>query len=378
MKEKIKKYFTVSDSRRMIYDYIRILACLGIICLHTTGDRSEPLGVFFQTTSRIALPLFVLLSGVLLLGNPKKEPYLKFYWKRFVKIVVPYLIYGAIYTGWVNPGHVIPEKLTWEGVKTVILCFPDSAKLNMKMETVQYFHLWFMLMIIGFYIVAPFFQRGLPALSNHDLKWLFAIMLVTYAVIDYLPIFGVEIGIINFFSDWEIFFLAGYVLSRFDNKKTHIGFLIVGTLAVVYMFFGKWKFPDHLGANFYDLAPAMMLATCGSFSGLMLFESIIPKWKWLNWIVSKISNYTFSIYMIHGIMLVNHMAFHPGYNQTFFGTIREVVEVFIKCLIFALIFDNIVTNNVKRILNLLASLVTKLVNKLTNKIAPKTQSVETE
>lgn len=362
MKDKLKKYFTVPESRSMVYDYIRILACLGIICLHTTGDRADTVGVFFETTSRVALPMFVLLSGILILGSPKREPYLKFYWKRFVKIVVPYLIYGAIYTGWVNAGHVIPEKITWEGLKYAIQCIPVSIKLNM--QTMQYFHLWFMLMIIGFYLVAPFFQRGLPALSDHDLKWLFGIMMLSYAIVDYLPIFGVQIGINNFFADWVIFFIAGYTLSRFDNKKTHIGFLIAGVIMLVIMFFWKLKFAEHLSFNFYDLAPHMLVATCGVFSGLMLLEPIIPKWNWLNWIVSKISNYTFSIYMIHGIMLVNHMAFHPGYNQTFFGTIREVVEVFIKCLIFALIFDNIVTNNVKRLFNLLASLVTKLVNKI--------------
>ncbi len=41
MKDKVKKYFSIPESRRVIYDYIRVLACIGIICLHATGNRCK-------------------------------------------------------------------------------------------------------------------------------------------------------------------------------------------------------------------------------------------------------------------------------------------------------------------------------------------------
>ena len=199
MKDKVKKYFSFPESRRAIYDYIRVLACIGIICLHATGDRSDIVGIFFETTSRIALPMFVLLSGVLVLGNPKTEDYLKFYGRRIVKIVIPYLIYGIIYIGWVYEGNNIPGSITWDRIHRLVTQIPRAIVVSM--EEPPYFHLWFMMMIMGFYIVAPFYQRGLQGLKDKDLKWLYIVMLAVYTMSDYVPLIGIRIGINGFFPN---------------------------------------------------------------------------------------------------------------------------------------------------------------------------------
>ena len=290
MKDKIKRYFSIPDSRKIVYDYIRVISCIGIICLHATGDRADKVGVFFETISRVALPMFVLLSGVLVLGNPKIEPYSKFYGKRFVKILIPYLLYGAVYIGWVYENHTIPEKLTLEKLKTAIKDVPVSVVHNLREP--MYFHLWFMMMIMGFYVVAPFIQRGLTAFKDKDLKCLFLVILFVYTVVDYMPIIGINIGITNFFSNWIIYFLAGYIIIQFDNKKTHIFFSIMGILSMVLMYIWKMYYPAFLSSNFYDLAPHMMMATCGLFSLMLLIEPLIIKLK----CYENIQVYIFNIY----------------------------------------------------------------------------------
>ena len=255
MKERLrnytKKYFSIPESRRIIYDYIRTLACIGIICLHATGDRTDPIGIYFETTSRIALPMFVLLSGLLILGSSKFENYPAFYGRRFVKIVVPYLVYGVIYIGWVHAGHSIPSAITADKLIYAIKSIPSSIALNMIEP--RYFHLWFMMMIMGFYIVAPFVQRGLHALTDYDLKWLFVIMLAVYAIKDYMPVFlfGYELGFNNFFPNWMIYFLAGYILSRFDTKKTYTLFSVLGVLSAIAMFLWKYRHPDVTIGNLF-------------------------------------------------------------------------------------------------------------------------------
>ena len=361
MKDKIRKYFEIPKSRRMIYDYIRVLACIGIIGLHATGDRNDLVGVSFETLSRIALPMFVLLSGVLVLGSAKSESYFKFYGKRFVKIVIPYLIYGAVYFGWVHAGHTIPESITWDKLAEAIKRIPVSIRLSL--EEPLYFHLWFMMMIIGFYVVAPFIKKGIKALDEKDLKMLFAVMIIVYAAIDYFPLKGYHIGIINFFPEWMIYFLAGYIISQFEKKRPYLIFsAVMGVLATILMFSWKYFSPDTISGNFYDLAPHMMIATCGGYSLMILLEPYITKCKWLNWIIMKLSKYTFSIYMIHGIILTNHDYANPGIVMTVGGTLTQVFVVFFRCIIFAVIFDNLITFNIQRIIYFIDGKIRKGLN----------------
>ena len=356
-KEKIKEYFDIPESRKIIYDYIRTISCIGIICLHVTGDRSDLVGVIFETLSRVSLPMFVLLSGLLILGSKKVESYPSFYYKRFLKVVVPYLIYGAIYIGWVYEGHGIPEMITIQELKTLIRLIPYSIQLNL-LET-PYFHLWFMFMIFGFYVVAPFLKKGLSAFDFNDLKWLFLVMLIVYGTIDYLPTIGINIGFNVFFPNWIIYFLAGYIMSRIEDKKMHICLSIIGILSLLLMFYWKMFHPGIPCGNFYDLAPHMMLAVCGCYSLFILLQPYITKIKIINWIIMKISNYTFSIYMLHGVVLTGYVNTHPGYNLTVLGTIRETLTVFLICLMFVIIFDNLITKNIQRLIDLPIQLIKK-------------------
>jgi Uncharacterized protein conserved in bacteria len=367
IKKKLSSYFSIPKSRRVIYDYIRVFACIGIICLHATGDRADLTGIIFETFSRISLPLFALLSGVLILGGDKTKSYIKYYYKRFVRIVIPYLVYGIVYTGWVKEGYIIPDTITIDRLLNAVRKIPDAIVSNLR--EYQFFHLWYMLMIIGFYVVAPFIRKGLTAFDRNDLKWLMIVMLGAYTAADYLPLFGINIGITNFFPDWMIYFLAGYILSKIEKKSMYVVFVIAGIFSVLGMFWMKMYHGDIPVNNFYDLAPHMMLATCGFYSLMMLVEPYITRIGPVNWIIMKLSKYTFSIYMIHGEILFIYMNIHPGLNKTASGTIWEVLVVFGKCLLFAVIYDNIVTFNIQRIFVLLGKRINKLYTHLKQKVA---------
>ena len=68
--------------RKPIYDVIRVISCLCIIAIHCTDALIEEktydyvwyIGNVIQSIVRIALPMFVLLSGALLLNSKKEEP----------------------------------------------------------------------------------------------------------------------------------------------------------------------------------------------------------------------------------------------------------------------------------------------------------------
>lgn len=88
-------------------DCLRVLACFLVILLHVSAeyviDNIEnynfqfTVGNFFDSMSRICVPLFVMLSGAFLLENPKNKDFVNFYKKSIFKIGIPTFVWSLIY-----------------------------------------------------------------------------------------------------------------------------------------------------------------------------------------------------------------------------------------------------------------------------------------
>ena len=79
---------------------------LAIILIHVTGTFAERAPVdwftavliFANSASRFAVPVFVMLSGFHLSLNARNEQYFRFYRRTLKHLVIPYLLYTALYT----------------------------------------------------------------------------------------------------------------------------------------------------------------------------------------------------------------------------------------------------------------------------------------
>jgi len=92
-------------------DLIRVIAVLGVILLHATIDlttKSTGLHVLrwwmvdiYQCFGRMGVPLFLMLSGSLLLGSSKwDEDLSSFFKKRFIRIGLPFIFWSIIFFFW--------------------------------------------------------------------------------------------------------------------------------------------------------------------------------------------------------------------------------------------------------------------------------------
>ena len=69
------------ENREVIYDFIRVTACLCVIGIHcagflvnaTIGNSIWWAGTIIQAIVRIGLPMFTLLSGVLILNSNEEK-----------------------------------------------------------------------------------------------------------------------------------------------------------------------------------------------------------------------------------------------------------------------------------------------------------------
>lgn len=157
-------------------DNTKIAAIVAVICLHLaaklvrTYDIIESawwLGNIFDSTMRWCVPVFVMISGALLLDPQKNEPLGIFYRKRLSRVIVPLLFWTAFYV-----------VLTWYEYRSSTNPKPLKSYVAMIIRGQPYYHMWFLYMILGLYLFTPFFRKIVSFLSGRELWQLTVFMLV--------------------------------------------------------------------------------------------------------------------------------------------------------------------------------------------------------
>ena len=135
-------------------DLIRTVAIILVILLHASIEpnlnlsQMSPEGVqlwwasnVYDSISRTAVPLFVMLTGALLLQPFKtNEPLRVFFKKRWNRIGIPVLFWGAIF--FIYDFSVKGQTLTLTSVLQGLLAGP-------------YVHFWYLYLLVGLYLITP-------------------------------------------------------------------------------------------------------------------------------------------------------------------------------------------------------------------------------
>lgn len=129
---------------------IRSIAILSVVILHISSEFVSTydirtyeffIGNLFNVSTRWGVPVFIMLSGYLLLI--KNERPLIFFRKRLNKILIPVLFWSVFYIFW----SCLKLYLTNHDININIV----STILNGR----PYYHMWFVYMIISLYIITP-------------------------------------------------------------------------------------------------------------------------------------------------------------------------------------------------------------------------------
>lgn len=140
-------------------DIVRAVAILGVLIIHITaqatveippGSRSQIIYLVVNKLNNFAVPVFVMISGLVLFyrysGQWNGREALKFYGKRIQYILLPYLLWAFfyyIYYQW------LPEK-NWAAVQVDWLRFADALRWGQTS-----YHLYFIVLILQFYLLFP-------------------------------------------------------------------------------------------------------------------------------------------------------------------------------------------------------------------------------
>jgi surface polysaccharide O-acyltransferase-like enzyme len=304
---KRKKLYNMETQRLVYLDILRIFAVFSMILLHVVGRYYgwyAPLPPDWQIFNvydgvvRFCVPVFVMISGALFLNPAKEMSIKKLFSKNILRIVTAFVFWSACYA-------VYTSKI-YMGITS------NTATVFVKNFLLGHYHLWFLFMIVGLYLITPLLKKitADKKLVEYFLVLAFIFALVLPAVL-MLPIPGKTIitGIVGkasvyFFLGYAVYYVAGHYFSTYQitkNQKILIYLLgIIGVLFTIFMTGHLTSVEGSVVASLYDnLLPNVGFVALGLF---VFFKSLTEKLTFSKNLVQKIahvSKWIFGAYLVH-------------------------------------------------------------------------------
>jgi surface polysaccharide O-acyltransferase-like enzyme len=300
----VKRKKLMSPSKTNL-DLIRCIATFLVVMQHAAAPVSNRFEAYsatnwwwanlYDSISRPCVPIFLFLSGALLLG--RHENYIDFFNRRMKRILIPTFFWAAIYFYWGHKFHNFPI----DGEK-IIRGLLDTRSI--------YTHLWYLDLIIGLYIATPILRKILPALDKQDFRYLFWFW-IAFIVIN--PMISATMFYwkgfqVNLISPYICYFVAGYYYERYgigeNERKIGWAALISGTFVTFVGMGISTVQSGHFDWFWYGYHSPSVFAQ--SFGGYLLLYYYGRKChfseKTKHWL-QYLGTLTFGIYLLHPIII---------------------------------------------------------------------------
>ena len=294
-----------STSIRYI-NWLRIIAIYTVVAAHIaiwTAEGQEPLstgwwvGNWIHILAIWTVPVFVMVSGILLLGNPRNETAMQFYKKRMHRIGVPVIFWTAVYI--LARKYIGHESLS------------PGYVAHLVVTATPYYHLWYLLMIPGLYLVTPPLRYFVKKSSQNLRLVAIAIILLLAAV--YYPInilyWGRDRTIFTVFFPFIGYYLCGYELRSIDLKKLLWPIVALVGLTLVYALLIRKPFVENLGyiGEIYIIdffcPPVILMAVVIFVAACQIERRWVPQSNALAKAESWLASTTLGIYVLHPLVL---------------------------------------------------------------------------
>lgn len=283
-------------------DVCRLIAMFGVLVIHISAPifydyRNIELNSFLvanalDSLARVSVPLFAMLSGALLLGRNMSQG-LGGVVSRVMKVALPLAFWSVLHVFWLN---------YWTGKP---LSVPNA--LFQALQGPVMYHLWFVYMTIGVYILLPVLQPISVALlaSKRLAVYFFGVWFLVNSVTVYFPVSILTHLTLSSFLNWPGYFLLGFYLVRSDvlSKVPVWCSGVVFFLASLATFLISWRLsslspvPDETA--FLYFSPNVLIAACAAFH--MIREIRVP--AVLVRPVGFLSSIVFPVYFMHLLVI---------------------------------------------------------------------------
>lgn len=309
------------DSRTVYLDYLRVFSSIAVIVAHVAAQNWGYASVngyawhffnAFNCSSFWSNGSFVMISGILFLG--REISIKKLYSKYILRMLVSFFTWSLIYAAFIQAD------------------FDTRVRVFLR----GYYHMWFVLMMIGLYICLPLLKE---VASGKRCAYYLLLSVLFSSVIPELLLLLKHFGndSLVLFADMATadldkmqmslvlgyggYFILGYCIHRFEmSRKQRVYVYALGLLGV-------------LSAILLNAAVSIKTqTTCGDYSGhqsvhmllagvavLVFFKyRAYPYARW-NALVRSISRYSYGAFLSHVLVMeflnerfgLNTFSFHP-------------------------------------------------------------------
>jgi len=296
-----------ATEKNIALDIIRIIAVLAVVLLHLSGnfvlsyDLSTPeflAANLFDGLSRIGVPLFLMVSGALMLDERRNVDMKTILRKNAAGIAVLIVLWSLIYA-LVN---AVLFPLWWGHTPSI------GGFLT---ETIQgSFHIWYLYMILGLYLATPFLRafarKDDPGLARGFLILALIAQFLPHALAMLAPVNGVFARLSNlidslhlhFFGGYAAYYLLGWYIVHVGvaKKARRMAVYILGALGAAFIV-GYTQLTGDFNNAYSELGLPVFLYAGAVF---LLLSGLKPRLSdKAQARIGLLSRMTFGVYLIH-------------------------------------------------------------------------------
>lgn len=339
------------EKERIVFlDWLRAIACLMVFIVHASeayysndyqfhfdSGTARWSVLVFQSLVRSSVPLFLMASAYLLV--PVRTSTRAFFKRRFMRVVVPLLVFLALYAVLPTVWGAQTWSQAWVELRHAYINFPVAGS-----------HLWFIYMLIGIYLIMPVISPWLDKVGKKEERVFLLIWLFTSTFYRLRPMLG---GAIFGECWWGVnatfYYVSGFVgyviLAHYIRTYVHwdrrrilavCGPLFVVTFGILFAsgayYSTRSTTPEELEQDwqFLSIVPAFM-----SFAAFMLISTITSSGKFYNKVVLKISASSYGMYLMHMLILPHYFKLFSQLMPEYLGIPAIALATYVTSFVIA-------------------------------------------
>lgn len=321
----MEKHRRAKKEKLIEMDMLRAICALAVVIIHTSGytlinsaegSVSYNVSLSLNQIARFSVPLFLFLSGLGLgISYKKDESYFKFLRKRVFKIIPPYILWGSLYLILIQKNY---DYKTW-------------GELFLKGDKVFY-HLYYIPLIMTLYIIFPILYPLFKRIEGVIISLLISLGVTYFAHYYNVPDITLDIFSKRNAIFWNVYFISGVYISKEVNNlirrtKTHKVKIVVIMIVCVICLIGESFIGLNTGKSL-DYSTTFIRPSVMIYSYIVMlyvFSKTYNKKSILVKILGEISKSSFSIYLIHPMVLYYYMKIFSKNNLNM-GTLWFLVS----------------------------------------------------
>lgn len=304
------------DGRIAYADLLRAFAILAVVVFHLAGSQMTQVAVTSHTWQvfnlydglmRWCVPVFVMLSGMFMLDPHRSLPLPKLFFHNALRILLCLVFWGGVYA--VVEYVAAGGRFSWQGLWNAILA---AFRGN------THYHLWFLYVILGLYLVTPILRAFCRGASRGDFHYFFA---VTFLFACLLPmVFQLSPASTATLRLWydrlEVrlvmgyvgYYVAGHYLREYTISRLAEAIIyVLGVMGAIVTVWGTSVFSrrvGHLVSLFYDFFSPNVAAY--SIAVVVLFRYVlgVSEERSRRQRLGGVARITFGIYLVHDLFIM--------------------------------------------------------------------------